>query len=396
MNSLSFAVNHEEWVPLGTFWSLDWDSPDDVLEATVTARDRLELLRKGTYQSSQVQTNVSLYSLAEQVLQDAGLKSDEYNIDTALQSIVVPYAWFNSTTHREALRTIAEAALAVVYADRDGIIQIKSFNRIGTDTLAITEVLRIVEALLAAAYADSIGTDTLTITEELRIAEALLAAVYANTITEDDYFLPLRNPSQQSQVSNKIIVNTNPLAPQATQEVYRSNSSITVPANGSTTITAFYNQTPVINASASIDGSPSGITIASATYYGWGATVKIQNTNSTSASVTLVITGQPLSIQNKEQYIAQDDTSITENGELRYEYPDNPLIQTLSQAQQIATTLLASVKDARRDIQMDWRGNPALLLGDIITVKGNSYYVIRQEISWQGYLEANLTGRKVE
>jgi hypothetical protein len=35
-----------EYVPLGTFWSLDWDSPDDTLEATVTARDRMELLRK--------------------------------------------------------------------------------------------------------------------------------------------------------------------------------------------------------------------------------------------------------------------------------------------------------------------------------------------------------------
>ncbi len=42
----------QEWVPLGTFWSLDWDSPDDTLEATVTARDRMELLRKGTYQTS--------------------------------------------------------------------------------------------------------------------------------------------------------------------------------------------------------------------------------------------------------------------------------------------------------------------------------------------------------
>jgi hypothetical protein len=54
-----------EWVPLGTFWTLDdWDSPDDSLQATVTARDRLELLRKGTYQSSQVLTNVSLGALA--------------------------------------------------------------------------------------------------------------------------------------------------------------------------------------------------------------------------------------------------------------------------------------------------------------------------------------------
>jgi len=46
------AMYRQEWVPLGVFWSLDWDSPDDSLEATVTARDRMELLRKGTYQTS--------------------------------------------------------------------------------------------------------------------------------------------------------------------------------------------------------------------------------------------------------------------------------------------------------------------------------------------------------
>ena len=74
----------EEWVPLGTFWSLDWDSPDDALEAIVTARDRMELLRKGTYQTSQVLQNKSLYELAEIVLQDAGLMPDEYIIDLSL------------------------------------------------------------------------------------------------------------------------------------------------------------------------------------------------------------------------------------------------------------------------------------------------------------------------
>ena len=39
------AMYRQEWVPLGVFWSLDWDSPDDSLEATVTARDRMELLQ---------------------------------------------------------------------------------------------------------------------------------------------------------------------------------------------------------------------------------------------------------------------------------------------------------------------------------------------------------------
>ena len=110
--------------------------------------------------------------------------------------------------------------------------------------------------------------------------------------------------------------------------------------------------------------------------------------------MTLVIQGKPLTVQNKERAIARDEASITENGVLRYEFPANPLVQTLAQAQAIADTLLASVKDARRDIEVEWRGNPALLLGDRVTVKNQDYHVIRQELDWQGYLQARLTGRR--
>jgi hypothetical protein len=124
--------------------------------------------------------------------------------------------------------------------------------------------------------------------------------------------------------------------------------------------------------------------------------LKIQNTNATDKQVTLVIQGKPLTVQNKERATARDETSITENGVLRFEFPANPLVQTLDQAQAIANALLASVKDPRRDVEVEWRGNPALLLGDRVTVKGKDYHVIRQEISWAGYMQAKLTGRKAE
>jgi hypothetical protein len=342
----------QEWVPLGTFWSLDWDSPDDTLEAIVTARDRLELLRKSTYQTSEVLTDKTLYELAELVLQDAGLTSAEYSIDASLAAITVPYTWFNAMSHREALRRIAEAGLAVVYMDRDGILAITTFAMV------------------------DVGSDL--------------------EITDDEYFSPLQNPSRQEEVANQIIVSTQPLKPAtAAEEVYRCNEAITIPASSSKTVTAYYNSPPVIDAAAYLDTPPTGVSITDETYYGWGASVKIQNTNGSDQQATLVIDGKPLTVQNKERATAQDNTSITENGSLRYEFPANPLIQTLDQAQAIADTLLASVKDPRRDIEVDWRGNPALLLGDQITVKQKDYHVIRQEIDWAGAMSARLTGRKV-
>lgn len=169
---------------------------------------------------------------------------------------------------------------------------------------------------------------------------------------------------------------------------------MTIPASTKMTVTAFYNQQPVIEAVASLDSPPAGVSIVETTYYGWGASVSIRNTNASDRQVTLVIQGRPLTVQNKERAIARDEASILENGVLRFEFPANPLVQTLAQAQAIADALLASVKESRRDIEVDWRGNPALLLGDRVTVKGKDYHVIRQEIDWQGYLQARLTGRK--
>lgn len=209
-------------------------------------------------------------------------------------------------------------------------------------------------------------------------------------------YIRTRTPVRPSQVINEVIVTTQPLRPaDSPQEVYRSTTPITVPAGQTVTVQARYNQPPVIEAAASLVSPPAGVSISGATFYAWGAEVSIQNTGGSTANVTLVINGKPLSVQGGEQVIARDQTSITENGVLRYEFPANHLVQTLAQAQSIADTLLASGKDPRRDIEIDWRGNPALLLGDRIRVKGADYHVTSNDIEWAGFLRQTTTGRRV-
>jgi len=350
---LDAPIYKDEWVPLGTFWSLDWDSPDDTLEATVTARDRMELLRKNIYEVSPLWVNETLYNIATFVLQDAGLYPGEWVIDPGLQNIVIPYAWFDPISHRDALRQIAEAGLATVYADRDGKIRIESFASAGE-------------------------------TSEL-------------TITEDDYFSPLSAPSKQEGVVNEIVVTTQPIEPAAeAEEVYKSSAPVTIPAKTTQIITVYYSSTPVMDAEASLTNPPSGVSIVTGetAYYAWGAKVAVQNTNISDQEVIVKVDGKPFKALSKERVVARDDASILDNGVLQYEFPSNPLLQTLEQAQAIANALLASFKDPRRDIDMSWRGNPALLLGDRITVKGQDYHVIRQEIEWAGALSARLTARK--
>lgn len=341
-------VETVEYVPLGTFWSTEWQTPDDTVVASIVARDRLELLRKSTYQSAVVLQNASLYALAEAVLQDAGLKPNEYAIDNLLQTIMIPWAWFEPMSHREALRLIAEAAMATVYADRDGVVRITPFAASGT-----VSVLQ---------------------------------------IGPSQYFRA-DNPMRPGAVANEVIVETQPLRPvDAPQEVHRSNEPITVPAGQTVAVTAHYNERPVIQAVGGLEGATNTV-IQSAVYYGWGAEVVLHNVGAQAEAVTLVIAGRPLKVLNRERAVARDETSITDLGVLRCQAAVNSLVQTRAVAQALADLVLASARDPRRDLELDWRGNPALELGDRITSRGGDYHVIRNELDWTGGLRGRTVGR---
>ena len=350
---LDAPIYKDEWVPLGTFWSGDWHVPEDRVYAQTIGRDRLELLRKSTYSTSQVQMNKTLYNLAQSIFQDAGLTEEEYYIDTELQQFPVPYAWFDSQSHREALRKIAEACLGQVYCDRNGIIRIEGPSFLQSQTEPVM------------------------------------------TITPDDYFRK-DNPVKWSEIANYIEVETQPLRPDVSQEVYRSNEPIPIIAGQTKTITVYYNHTPCIEATATLENFVSGAEITKTTYYAWGANISVSSSNT--GTFELVINAKPLRVLNKEKAIAQDEESILDNGMLKYTFPVNPLVQTREVAQKIADTLLAYFKNPRRDVEVEWRGNPALLLGDKIAVvdkdEENEYFVTRQELEFDGALRARMSGRR--
>lgn len=346
------------WLPLGTFWSGDWNAPEEEIWTHTTGRDRLELLRKSTYSVSEVAQNTTLYDLAVAVLQDAGLTAEEYWVDTELQDYDVPYAWFEPISHREALRRIAEACLGQVYADRNGVIRVEG--------------------------------------------PSFLAGQASSVLTagRDDFFRK-DHPVKWSEIANYIEVETQPLRPAAAaEEVYRSNDAVSIDASEVKTLTVFFNEPPVIESVASLEDQGIDTSITDATYYAWGATIEVTNSGGGADTFTLVITGKLLTVLNKERAVAQDVDSITDNGKLRYKFPDNPLVQTLAVAQDIADRLLAAYKNPRRDIELEWRGNPALILADRITapdykdVSQADYHVISQTLEFDGGLRSTVKGRK--
>lgn len=364
----------DELVPLGLFWTKDWDVPEDGIVAKTKGRDRLDRLRDTEYSNSTVQTNKNMYELAEMVLIDAGLKESQYWIDEELKDFTVQYAYFKPVSHREALRQIATACLGQVYCDREGTIR---FEGPSFTLDRIEEVQRV--AFLQGEF------------------PAEVEYVDAYGVSIDDYFKK-DNPSRQSNIANHVTVETQPLRPDAVQEIYSSNESIHINANKTKTVTIQFNNAPCIEVDISLEGTGS---IVDAKIYAWGADVTVNSTES--GEFTIKADGKPLKVMNKDKVTVKDEESIIENGTLRYEFPNNHLIQNLSTAQIIADKLLQYYKDPKRDLKMDWRGNPALELGDIVRVndytRGDGeetgyYYITKQELEYAGYLRAKLEGRR--
>ncbi len=350
-----------EYLPLGTFYAKSWSVPENAIDVSVVGRDRLELLTMDKFNTA-ILENVSLYSLAETILNDVGVVSRF--IDTELQNYVIPYAYFGEkVTHRECLRLIAEASLSQVYMDRNSILRIE-------------------------------GPSYSSIYRPTPVSE----------ITRDDYFNK-DNPYNETDLANYIEVTTQPLVSADLDEVYNSSAAETIGIGETKQISVSYSKKPCIEASASLievdedTPLPPGVVIIDAVYY---ATTAILTIGGATASGTfkIQIMGKPLTVTGAETITKSDPASIREHGTKSYTIDKNPLVQTSEMARAIAVKCLALSKDSRRDLTLEWRGNPALELGDKITVPDSktttaNFYITSQEISYDGGLRVVTKGKKV-
>lgn len=130
-----------EWIPAGTFWISEWDTPSNGLEATFTARDLLEFLDI-PYSGPRAGT---LYDIAIAALSQGDLPTTEtgnprYFVDESLKTISTDFSEDNNSyTAVVVLQMVANAGQCVMYQNRDGVLRIEKHNlnisdyRIGPD-----------------------------------------------------------------------------------------------------------------------------------------------------------------------------------------------------------------------------------------------------------------------
>lgn len=112
-----------EWMPGATAYLREWSADDK--EMSFTATDRFDGMDSTYYRGKYYAEGVSLYNLAVDVLEDAGVDSRTYWLDNYLKDVTVCNP-IPVVTHKEALQLIANAGRCLLYQDRAGNIFMKS------------------------------------------------------------------------------------------------------------------------------------------------------------------------------------------------------------------------------------------------------------------------------
>lgn len=326
--TMVFPNGAKEDVFLGILYLHSWGTNSSTLSATFTARDSLDKLTGEYYKGTYSSVIRSYYSLAEEVLQDAGITN--YAIDPVLLNFYT-HGILPVVSHKEALRLIAQATCSVVLPMRDGGVQIRY---VGVPESWPQQV-------------DSIDFSVLF----------------------DEPEVILREPIRKVSVHKHTYA-----VAAATSEVYKGTHTI----NGTETVTIKLNRM-THNCTATVS---QGATLDTADFY--ARVAKLTITTEEEMDVTITITGYAIEDNVSEVSIdgLVDADFIPDATEISI---DNPLITVAGVANHVME-YTAFWKKRRYQYDIAWRGNPAVELLDPVQIhdvfnKNNVAILTEQKLS---------------
>ena len=334
------------WYKLGTFWSYSWDVPIDNLTATVVGFDSIGLLSSTLFTDHAVLVNSSIGELIDYVLEDAKkiFTFLEWEVDSALYSVHIPYAWFAVDSHAAALRRICASYHMNIYCDRDGRVRaVPQHLRRDTSVDTWSDDTNVINKSYSSLHTSLPNIINVEIINPILLREELV---------KDEVVFDIADVHTRILNFNKPFV-----------------SDIEFVIDKDVTVDYLY------------------------TLYSWGIEFKFIGTG-TVRSITCF--GTALDTTNTSLVTVRDDESILLNGAITRDIKSD-FIQTYA----MANTILDGIQELSKydiyDVDVEYRGNIALTLNDQIILQDgiapDSRYVIkRHELTWDGGLtgSANL------
>ena len=124
----------------------------------------------------------------------------------------------------------------------------------------------------------------------------------------------------------------------------------------------------------------------------------VTNTSATAQTAVITVSGNAIEIKSNK-ITKRDEVSIELYGTVEYSHTASELVQSLEQAEYIATVLLNKMRAGQGSITTMWRGNPELEIGleyDCTDRFGETARLVCEynKFSYDGGLKQETRGRK--
>ncbi len=339
-----------EYKPLGVFYSDTWDISQDNQFIKCTATDRLLRLQMKTYVGFPLIENVSLYEIAEDILQKASMKAEEYVISEKLKEIVVGMALLVKTTTWDALQEIANAGLCKIFVDRNNRIVILSEENLTNKseiTINPSNTFSYTSNITLTDFSNSVSVEYF----DISVTDDIIDVVELEIMLEPNETKQL-TIGYTSEVANPLLVSNNTMV--------------------------------------QIISFVSGVNSCDCT---------VKNNSSTQQNAILTISGNAINI-NSRTVTVRDEDSILNYGVVEYSHTASELVQSYEQAEYMATMLINKMKAGEGSITAEWRGNPELEVGLVYSLTdrfGDEEELVCEsnKFSYDGGLKQETRGRKI-
>lgn len=428
-----------EYVPLGTYWVDNWKVNSDENHVELVARDRLKFLDEDIFELKNVFINISIYDFVEIVLLDYGLDSDEYIIDTYFKDIIIPEINLvdESLSYLDVLRMAIEVSLGQVYINRDDMLIFDSMSPLSekinvssNDVNRISKVNQVVDGVtdMESNYMILNGSSNLENTNVMSLSEP-----GRNTLPYLDYSQQIGWVNNRLSDSNGVFPTPYPKVTLTSME--RSIGQLTIVGdnyrneypvdfninlyNGNSNL--IYNKTirdnGDVNFTHTMDRFLTDVSVIEIEIIKWSKSnelVKISEIGDNEHKITITdndyfrmntplnydslanvievevippgenITGHYVSKSNKG--------SVVKFGAKKFSIEGNELIQSDERANIIADELLEIYGNPNRELEIEWRGNPAVLLGNLVHMNNLDYRIYEQTINYDGVIRGTFKG----
>lgn len=333
---------------------------------TWTAMDFLTILTGQSLDSSIMLQNVRTDEVLDYIFQQLGLDESMYSLAEGTNDITFFYAEAGSNVG-DILRKLIQAEDGKLWLSETGVIQFDPrSSELGDEPVMDLDSSNIIEYSPSRASGIvnrvQIQSNVRKVQDTQEIADIDNANGYSMSAVDDEWRIPA------NKAVEKWINTSDPIW----------SANVTPLLNGATT-DSYY------TAKRTNGNTVYGSLMVEGTLFGQSVKLKFTNSSSYDVSITkLVLFGQPAKVVEEINYDLADSESIEKFGTQELKITDNNYFGSRDDADAFARHVLATRSSYTPTIKVVVKGNPALQLGDVVTLRykaGGKYRVVKKKES---------------